>query len=102
MSLWSQNQFNETKFQFGNYMLWFLRVVFKHVLKFQRWWFGPYRIQEYLPNNIILFITIDKFDPNPILVNVNKLKLYRFIEDKTLQFILVNPSDLVANEPIQT
>jgi hypothetical protein len=32
MSLWSQNQFIETKFQFGDYVLWFPRVVSKHVL----------------------------------------------------------------------
>ncbi len=43
-SLWSQNQFNETKFQFGNYILWFPGVVFKHVHKFQKRWFGPYKI----------------------------------------------------------
>jgi hypothetical protein len=41
MSLWSQNRFIKTKFQFGGYVLWFLRVVFKHALKFQRQWFGP-------------------------------------------------------------
>jgi hypothetical protein len=56
-------------------------------------------------HNIILFarqfwlyITIDKFDPNPILVNIKKLKSYKFIEDRTLQPILVNPSDLVTNK----
>jgi hypothetical protein len=27
---------------------------------------------------------IDKFDPNLVLFNINKLKLYRFIEDQTL------------------
>ncbi len=26
---------------------------------------------------------MDKFDPNPILVNVNKLKPYQFLDDKT-------------------
>ncbi len=34
ISLWSQNQFIETKFQLGDYVLWFPRVVFKHVPKF--------------------------------------------------------------------
>jgi hypothetical protein len=33
-SLWSQNQLFETKFQFGNYVLWFLGAVSKHVPKF--------------------------------------------------------------------
>jgi hypothetical protein len=46
-----------------------------------------------LPNNIILVVTIDKFDPNPMFVNINKLKPYRFIEDETLQLSLAKPSD---------
>jgi hypothetical protein len=54
-----------------------------------------------LPNNTILFVTIDKFDPNPILVNINKLKPYKFIEDKTLQPILVKPGDLVIDKLVQ-
>jgi hypothetical protein len=69
--------------KFGDYALWFPRVVSKHPPKFQRRWFGPYRIQYCLPSNIIFFVTIDKFDPNPVLVN-NKLKPYMFIEDGTL------------------
>jgi hypothetical protein len=32
------------------------------------------------PNNIILFINIDKFEPNPILVNINKLKSYQYLD----------------------
>jgi hypothetical protein len=55
-----------------------------------------------LPNNIFLFVTIDKFDPYPVLVNINKLKPYEFIEDITLQPILANPSDLVVDEHVQT
>jgi hypothetical protein len=49
-------------------------------------------------SNIVLFITIDKFDPNPILININKLKPYKFIEDITLQDVLVNLSDMVIDE----
>ncbi len=52
-------------------------------------------------NNIILVVTIDKFDPNPVLININKLKPNRFIEDKILQLVLVKPSDLVIDEPVQ-
>jgi hypothetical protein len=37
-----------------------------------------------------------------VLVNINKLKPYKFIEDKTLQLVLVKPSDLVTNELVQT
>jgi hypothetical protein len=55
-----------------------------------------------LPNNIVLLVTIDKFDPNPILVNINKLKPYIFIENRILQHVLANLSDLVIDEPIQT
>jgi hypothetical protein len=43
--------------------------------KFKHRWFGPYWIQYYLPNNTALLVTVEKFDPNPILVNINKLKL---------------------------
>ncbi len=39
-----------------------------------------------------------------MVVNMNKLKLYKFIKDRTLQLVLVKvkPSDLVIDEPIQT
>jgi hypothetical protein len=30
-------------------------------------------IQYCLPNNITLIVIVDKFDPNPILMNINKL-----------------------------
>ncbi len=49
--------------------------------KFLSRWFGPYKIQYYLPNNTILLVNIDKFDPNLVLVNTIKLKPYRFIGD---------------------
>ncbi len=55
-----------------------------------------------MANNTILLVTIDKFDPNALPVNINKLKPYRFIEDKTLQPVLVKPSDLVIDELVQT
>jgi len=43
---------------------------------------------------------IDKFDPNPILVNINKLKPYRFAKDHTFQPILTKPSDFLSKEPM--
>ncbi len=55
-----------------------------------------------MPNSIILLITIGKFDPNQVLVNINKLKPYKFIEDITLQLVLIKPSDLVIDEHVQT
>jgi hypothetical protein len=59
-------------------------------------------IQYCLPNNIILFFTIDKFDSNPILVNINKLKPYiRFINDNILQPRFAKPSDLTIKAFVQ-
>jgi hypothetical protein len=57
-----------------------------------------YRIQYCLPFNIILLITIDQFDLNPILVNINKLKPCRYVSDNVLNLVLVQPSDL---EPLE-
>ena len=34
-----------------------------------------------LPNNTILLATVDKFDPDPVIVNINKLKTYRCPEE---------------------
>jgi len=46
-------------------------------------------------------MTIDKFDPNPILVNINKLKPYTFVEDHTFQPILAKLSDFLSKEPME-
>jgi hypothetical protein len=54
-----------------------------------------------IPNNIVLLVTINKFDHNPILVNINKLKPYRFMEDQTLQFVLTNPNDFLLEKPMK-
>jgi hypothetical protein len=35
-----------------------------------------------LPNNTVLLVTIEKFETNLILVNVNKLKPYRYMESE--------------------
>jgi hypothetical protein len=32
-----------------------------------------------IKNNILLFVNIDKFEPNPILVNINKFKPYWYL-----------------------
>jgi hypothetical protein len=47
--------------------------------KFTKKWFGPYRVEYVLPNNIILLVTLTNFEPNHVLVNINKLKSYQFI-----------------------
>ncbi len=44
---------------------------------------------------------IDKFDRNLILVNINKLKLYRFIKDQTFQFILAKPNDFLVKDLVE-
>ncbi len=49
-------------------------------------WFGPFLVQYCLPNNIILFVFVNKFELNPVLVNVNKLKPYTYA-DQTLKGI---------------
>ncbi len=46
-------------------------------------------------------MTIDKFHHNPTLVNTNKLKPYRFVEDHTLRLVLVKPNDFLPKEPIE-
>jgi hypothetical protein len=40
-------------------------------------WFGSYWILYLLSNNIILLIIVNKFDYNPIVININKLKSYK-------------------------
>ncbi len=60
--------------------MWFLKGNKSHLKKFIRKWFGLYKIQYVLPNNIVLLVNIEKLQTNPMLVNVNKLKLYKFME----------------------
>ncbi len=50
----------------------------------------------------VLLVTIGKFDPNLVLVNINKLKPYRFVEDRTFQPILAKPSDLLPIKSVET
>ncbi len=59
------------------------------------------QITIFLPNNIILLITIVNFDPNPILININK-KPYKFIADKKLQLVLAKPNDQIIDELVET
>jgi hypothetical protein len=61
-------------------MLWFPKNNKSHVGKFIRKWFGPYIIQYVLSNNIVLLMTIEKFEINLVLVSVNKLKPYKYME----------------------
>ncbi len=46
-------------------------------------------------------MTIDKFDPNLILVNINKLKHYQFVEINILKPIIMNPSEWTTKESVE-
>ncbi len=39
-------------------------------------------MQYVLPNNIMLLVIIEEFETNPMLVNVNNLKPYKYMESK--------------------
>jgi hypothetical protein len=65
--------------------MWFPNGNKSHLGKFTRKWFGPYKVQYVLPNNIVLLVTIQKFETNRVLVNVNKFKPYKYMEFKVLK-----------------
>lgn len=71
----------EKNISLAHCVLWFPKSKKSHLGKFKRRWFGPYWIQYCFCNNIIFLITIEKFDPNYILVNIRKLKPYRMHEE---------------------
>jgi hypothetical protein len=50
---------------------------------------------------MVMFVTIEKFDPNLVVININKFKPYWFIDDNTLQLVLTNPNDLTTEEFIE-
>jgi hypothetical protein len=60
--------------------MWFPKGNKSHLGKFTRKWFRPYRVQYVLLNNIVLLVTIEKFETNLVLVNVNKFKPYKYME----------------------
>jgi hypothetical protein len=64
----------------------FLKRNKSHLGKFTRKRFGPYRVQYVLLNNTILLVTLTNFEPNLMLVNINKLKPYQFITSKVQNF----------------
>ena len=48
-------------------------------------WTLPGPILQYaLPNNTVLLVSLHHFDPDPVIVNVNKLKPYRVLEESIL------------------
>jgi hypothetical protein len=64
----------------------FLKEKKSHLGKLKKRWFGLFEVQYYLPNNIIFLVSINNFEPNLVLVNINKLKPYKYV-DQTLEGI---------------
>jgi hypothetical protein len=60
--------------------MWFLKGNKSYLGKFIRKWFRPYIVQYVLLNYIMLLVIIKKFETNHVLVNVNKLKTYKYME----------------------
>jgi hypothetical protein len=81
-ALWNQQNNSEKQLSFGDYFLWFPKGNKSHLGKFTRKWFRFYIVQYVLPNNTMLLVTIEKFETNPMLVNVNKYKPYKCMESK--------------------
>jgi hypothetical protein len=48
--------------------------------KYKKRWFVPFGVQYCLPNNIVFLVHVNTFEPNPILVNVNKFKPYTYVD----------------------
>ncbi len=78
--MWNQQKHIEKKFKFRDYVFWFPKGEKTHMGKFKKRWFGPFKVQYYLPNNTIILVSINNFELNLILVNVNKLKPYRYVD----------------------
>ena len=75
---WIQTQDKPHQFRMGDYVLWYpSKGANEYIRKLRNKWFGPYRVQYLLPNNKVLLVTVDKFDPDPVIVNINKLKTYQ-------------------------
>ncbi len=81
-TLWNQQKNPKKLFSFGDYVLWFPKGNKSHLGKLTRKWFESYRVQYVLPNNTMLLVTIEKFETNLVLVNVNKLKPYKYMESE--------------------
>ena len=78
---WVQTQGPKLQFNVGDHVLWHPKSANLHAGKLRGKWFGPYRVQYVLPNNTVLLVSIQHFDPDPVIVNVGKLKPYHVAED---------------------
>ena len=88
-------------FQKGDYVLWCPRDPKLRKLKFDSIWHGPYRVQLTLPNNTVLLINNDNFDPHATIVNATKLKHYHTNLDKPATTLnLGDISNALAQEDV--
>ncbi len=85
-TLWSWQKNPKKQFSFGDYVLWFPKGNKSHLGKFIRKWFGPYRVQCVLPNNIVLLVIVENFETNLVMVNMNKLKPYKYMEFEVYKY----------------
>jgi hypothetical protein len=76
-SLWVQQNHKIKTFSMGDIIHWFPKGRKEHTEKFKKWWFGPYKIQYFLPNNIMLFVNVDKFWRTPKLLVRFRMSLNR-------------------------
>ncbi len=68
--------------QISDFVLWFPKGSNSHLGKFTKKCLGSFRIHYVLFKNTVLLMAFINFEPNPLLVNINKLKPYKFIEFK--------------------
>jgi hypothetical protein len=80
-SNWAAGKFKTKEFNIGDHVLWFPKGQKTKPGKFKSRWYGPYKVQYKLPNNTVLLVSMEHFEPNPFLVNINKLKPYYFLEE---------------------
>jgi hypothetical protein len=78
--------------------MWFPKGNKSHLGKFIGKWFGPYKVQYVLPNNIVLLVIIEKFETNPVLVNVNKLKPYKYMESEVQKKLKITNASILGTK----
>ena len=81
---WVQTQGNTHHFRMGDYVLWYPKGANVHTGKLRNKWFGPYQVQYLLFNNTVFLVTVDKLDPDLVIVNINELKTYGCPEEGLL------------------
>jgi hypothetical protein len=55
-------------------------------------------VQYRLPNNTALLVIKANFEPNPIIVNINKLKSYQFYNED--QLVTITPRQATTRQVI--